>query len=76
MFRKFLFFFFVFLVFLVFVFGGTCEGEIAFFDNLDVYAAKVFKVMRKQEQARIAELDAEKANFEAIQAHADVVSSS
>lgn len=76
MFRKFLFFFFVFLVFLVFVFGGTGEGEIAFFDNLDVYAAKVFKVMRKQEQARIAELDAEKANFEAIQAHADVVSSS
>ncbi|KAL0449929.1 UNVERIFIED_CONTAM: ATPase family AAA domain-containing protein 3 [Sesamum latifolium] len=27
---------------------------------------------RKQEQSRLAELDAEKANFEAIQAHADI----
>lgn len=33
-------------------------------------------MMRKQEQTRLAELDAEKANFEAIQAHADIVSSS
>lgn len=35
---------------------------------------KVFEVMRKQEQTRLAELDAEKANFEAIQAHNDIVS--
>lgn len=39
-------------------------------------ALKVFEVMRKQEQTRLAELDAEKANFEAIQAHADIVSAS
>lgn len=31
--------------------------------------------MRKQEQKRQAELAAEKAHFEAIQAHADIVSS-
>ena len=36
---------------------------------------KVFEVMRKQEQMRQAELAAEKAHFEAIQAHADIVSS-
>lgn len=35
---------------------------------------KVFEVMRKQEKTRLAELDAEKAHFEAIQAHADIVS--
>lgn len=46
------------------------------FDNFVFYLAlKVFDVMRKQEQTRLAELDAEKANFEAIQAHADIVSS-
>ncbi|KAH6823226.1 AAA-type ATPase family protein [Perilla frutescens var. hirtella] len=35
-------------------------------------AKQVFDVMRKQEQTRLAELEAEKANFEAIQAHADI----
>ncbi|KAI3451688.1 hypothetical protein Pfo_008353 [Paulownia fortunei] len=40
--------------------------------NSSPHAKQVFEVMRKQEQTRLAELDAEKANFEAIQAHADI----
>ncbi|KAL0332561.1 UNVERIFIED_CONTAM: hypothetical protein Scaly_2157600 [Sesamum calycinum] len=40
--------------------------------NKSPHAKQVFEVMRKQEQSRLAELDAEKANFEAIQAHADI----
>ncbi|GER49643.1 AAA-type ATPase family protein [Striga asiatica] len=40
--------------------------------NNSQHAKQVFEVMRKQEQTRLAELDAEKANFEAIQAHADI----
>ncbi|KAK6125526.1 hypothetical protein DH2020_040725 [Rehmannia glutinosa] len=40
--------------------------------NNSPHAKQVFEVMRKQEQSRLAELDAEKANFEAIQAHADI----
>ncbi|KAL1555739.1 ATPase family AAA domain-containing protein 3C-like [Salvia divinorum] len=40
--------------------------------NNSPHAKQVFEVMRKQEQTRLAELDAEKANFEAIQAHADI----
>ncbi|KAL0378145.1 UNVERIFIED_CONTAM: ATPase family AAA domain-containing protein 3 [Sesamum radiatum] len=40
--------------------------------NSSPHAKQVFEVMRKQEQSRLAELDAEKANFEAIQAHADI----
>lgn len=35
---------------------------------------QVFEVMKKQEQGRLAELAAEKANFEAIQAQKDIVS--
>lgn len=37
-------------------------------------ARKVFEVMRKQEQSRQAELAAEKAHFEALQSHQDIVS--
>ncbi|XP_057770042.1 uncharacterized protein LOC130989901 [Salvia miltiorrhiza] len=40
--------------------------------NNSPHAKQVFEVMRKQEQTRLAELDAEKANYEAIQAHADI----
>ncbi|KAL2553067.1 AAA-type ATPase family protein [Forsythia ovata] len=40
--------------------------------NSSPHAKQVFEVMRKQEQSRLAELAAEKANFEAIQAHADI----
>ncbi|XP_031096456.1 ATPase family AAA domain-containing protein 3C-like [Ipomoea triloba] len=40
--------------------------------NSSPYHKQVFEVMRKQEKTRIAELDAEKAHFEAIQAHADI----
>ncbi|XP_042005173.1 ATPase family AAA domain-containing protein 3C-like [Salvia splendens] len=40
--------------------------------NNSPHAKQVFEIMRKQEQTRLAELDAEKANFEAIQAHADI----
>ncbi|XP_071913515.1 uncharacterized protein [Coffea arabica] len=40
--------------------------------NSSPYAKQVFEVMRKQEQTRQAELAAEKAHFEAIQAHADI----
>ncbi|KZV47607.1 ATPase family AAA domain-containing protein 3-B-like [Dorcoceras hygrometricum] len=40
--------------------------------NNSPYSKQVFEVMRKQEETRLAELAAEKANFEAIQAHADI----
>ncbi|EPS66253.1 hypothetical protein M569_08521 [Genlisea aurea] len=40
--------------------------------NSSPFAKQVFEVMRKQEQTRLAELEAEKANFTAIQAHADI----
>ncbi|XP_051140805.1 uncharacterized protein LOC127258146 [Andrographis paniculata] len=40
--------------------------------NSSSHSKQVFDVMRKQEQTRLAELDAEKANYEAIQAHADI----
>ncbi|KAL6520036.1 hypothetical protein OROHE_017179 [Orobanche hederae] len=40
--------------------------------NNSRYAKQVFELMRKQEQNRLAELEAEKVNFEAIQAHADI----
>ncbi|KAG8383982.1 hypothetical protein BUALT_Bualt04G0070400 [Buddleja alternifolia] len=40
--------------------------------NNSPHAKQVFEVMRKQEQTRLEELAAEKANFEAIQSHADV----
>ncbi|XP_073280674.1 uncharacterized protein [Primulina huaijiensis] len=40
--------------------------------NNSPYSKQVFEVMRKQEESRLAELAAEKANFEAIQAHADI----
>ncbi|KAL3630270.1 hypothetical protein CASFOL_023254 [Castilleja foliolosa] len=40
--------------------------------NNSPHSKKVFDLMRKQEQTRLAELDAEKANFEAIQAHGDI----
>lgn len=40
--------------------------------NSSPHAKQVFEVMRKQEQTRLAELAAEKANFEAIQAHGDI----
>ncbi|KAL8477081.1 hypothetical protein ACS0TY_029406 [Phlomoides rotata] len=40
--------------------------------NSSPHAKQVFEVMRKQEQTRLADLDAEKANFEAIQAHNDI----
>lgn len=38
------------------------------------YAFQVFDLMRKQEQTRLAELDAEKAHYEVIQSQADIVS--
>ncbi|XP_047952629.1 ATPase family AAA domain-containing protein 3-like, partial [Salvia hispanica] len=40
--------------------------------NNSPHAKQVFEVMRKQEQTRLAELEAEKANYEAIQAHGDI----
>nr|GEU70186.1 ATPase family AAA domain-containing protein 3C [Tanacetum cinerariifolium] len=40
--------------------------------NSSPYSKQVFEVMRKQEQARLTELAAEKANHEAIQAHLDI----
>lgn len=40
--------------------------------NSSPHAKQVFDVMRKQEQTRLAELAAEKAHFEAIQAKADI----
>ncbi|XP_073151321.1 uncharacterized protein [Henckelia pumila] len=40
--------------------------------NNSSYSKQVFEVMRKQEETRLAELAAEKANYEAIQAHADI----
>ncbi|KAL7101837.1 hypothetical protein ACP275_08G079700 [Erythranthe tilingii] len=40
--------------------------------NNSSHSKQVFEVMRKQEQTRLAELDAEKANYEAIQAHSDI----
>ncbi|KAL6498110.1 hypothetical protein OROGR_028507 [Orobanche gracilis] len=40
--------------------------------NNSRHAKQVFELMRKQEQNRLAELEAEKVNFEAIQAHADI----
>jgi ATPase family AAA domain-containing protein 3A/B len=40
--------------------------------NGSPHAKQVFDVMRKQEQSRLTELEAEKANHEAIQAHADI----
>ncbi|GAA0176297.1 hypothetical protein LIER_42059 [Lithospermum erythrorhizon] len=44
--------------------------------NSSQYAQQVFGIMRSQEQTRQAELSAEKAHFEAIQAHRDIVSGS
>lgn len=35
---------------------------------------QVFDLMRKQEQSRLAELDAEKVNYELIQTQGDIVS--
>ncbi|PSS30829.1 ATPase family AAA domain-containing protein [Actinidia chinensis var. chinensis] len=40
--------------------------------NSSPHAKQVFEVMRKQEQTRLTELDAEKAHFEAIQAQAAI----
>ncbi|KAM7524148.1 hypothetical protein LguiA_014050 [Lonicera macranthoides] len=40
--------------------------------NSSPHAKQVFDVMRKQEQTRLTELEAEKAHHEAIQAHADI----
>ncbi|KAG6416798.1 hypothetical protein SASPL_124238 [Salvia splendens] len=40
--------------------------------NSSPHAKQVFEVTRRQEQTRLAELDAEKANIEAIQAHDDI----
>ncbi|KAJ9147074.1 hypothetical protein P3X46_029277 [Hevea brasiliensis] len=40
--------------------------------NSSAYAKQVFDVMRKQEQTRQAELEAEKAHYEAIQAQVDI----
>ncbi|KAG7994063.1 hypothetical protein I3843_01G037200 [Carya illinoinensis] len=40
--------------------------------NSSPHAKQVFQVMRKQEDTRLAEMAAEKAHFEAIQANADI----
>ncbi|XP_043710979.1 ATPase family AAA domain-containing protein 3-like isoform X2 [Telopea speciosissima] len=40
--------------------------------NNSKYAKQVFELMRKQEETRLAELDVEKAQFEAFQAQADI----
>ncbi|XP_077244345.1 AAA-type ATPase family protein [Tasmannia lanceolata] len=40
--------------------------------NSSSYSKQVFEVMRKQEENRLAELDAEKAEFQVIQAQADI----
>ncbi|RAL52530.1 hypothetical protein DM860_017224 [Cuscuta australis] len=40
--------------------------------NNSAHHKQVFELMRKQEQTRLAELNAEKAHFGAIQAHADI----
>lgn len=38
------------------------------------FVFQVFDLMRKQEQSRLAELDAEKVNYELIQSQGDIVS--
>lgn len=38
------------------------------------FALQVFDLMRKQEQTRLAELDAEKVHYELIQSQGDIVS--
>ncbi|XP_010254803.1 PREDICTED: ATPase family AAA domain-containing protein 3-A-like [Nelumbo nucifera] len=40
--------------------------------NSSPHAKQIFEVMRKQEETRLAELDAEKAQYQAIQAQADI----
>ncbi|CAA3027048.1 Hypothetical predicted protein [Olea europaea subsp. europaea] len=50
------------------------EAEIEGVEGGTGVAEEVFEVMRMQEQTRLAELAAEKANFKAIHAHGDIAS--
>lgn len=50
--------------------GKDCSFLILFF----VFALQVFDLMRKQEQTRLAELDAERVHYELIQSQGDIVS--
>jgi len=51
-----------------------CIGKDCSFLIFFGFALQVFGLMRKQEQTRLAELDAERAHYELIQSQGDIVS--